>query len=307
MNDNTPSPPRSASAPAVPVFAPPSMRTAAGPSAGRGRPSWPAPSTPKPSAPSPGMRFAWLVPGALLAVAALVWGTFNILTVLAHEVRTEQSTFAAAEVAAVDITSENGSVRLTGGATDEITVTAKINDGWKESDVEMRIVGGVLEIRGSCPILGNPWCNTDFTVTLPADVPVRVDASNGNVDASGLRGGIDLDTDNGHVEIADVSGAIRITNDNGRIVGRRIGVANVDASTHNGRIVLAFSEPPDSVYARSRNGRIEVSVPDDAVAYRVNLATDNGSQNIGVRTDPASAHSIDLATRNGSVSVHRPG
>ena len=257
--------------------------------------------------PSRGVRLAWLIPGAILAVAALGWGTYNVLTLLAHEERTERAVFAADEVRSIDIANENGFVHVTGADTDEIVVTAEISDGWTSTDVGMHVVDGVLEVRGSCSVLGNPWCSSDFTVVVPADLPVRVDASNGSVEASGLHGSVDLDTDNGHIEFADVSGTIKVTNDNGRIVGRRIGASTVAASTDNGRIELTFAEPPDDVRARSRNGRIEVAVPDDEVIYRVELATGNGSQHIGVRTDPASPHTIDLATRNGSVSVHRPG
>lgn len=313
MNDPT-NPPTSSTGPgqAPPpststlAFAPPSPRAAGGGGGGE-RPPWPAPATPRPPRQSTVVRLAWIIPGAILAIAALAWGTFNVLTLLSHEQRTERATFAAADVASVEITSDNGVVRLSADGTDEISVTASINDGWQQTDVDMRIVGGVLEIHGSCSFLGQPWCSSDFTVTLPADMPVRVDASNGSVHADGLSGAIDLDTDNGRIEVTDVSGAVRLSNDNGSIVGRRIGVASVDASTDNGRVELSFVEPPDDVRVRTSNGRIEVIVPDHEVAYRVQLSTDNGSQDIGVRTDPASLHTIDLSSRNGSVSVNPPG
>jgi DUF4097 and DUF4098 domain-containing protein YvlB len=271
-----------------------------------GRIDAPAPGSPPVPTSSPGARLAWLIPGSILAVAAIILGTYNLLELLAHEVRTERTEFAAADVSSVEVNIGNGSVTIVGDAsTTTIDVAARISDGWKATDVDVSIVGGVLEVHSSCPVMST-WCSTDFTITVPDDLPVRVDAGEGGVTARGLHGAIDLDTDNGRIEVSDVSGSIRLTNDNGSIIGRRMGVASVDASTENGRVELSFIEPPDDVRGRSHNGRVEVIVPDDEVAYRVQLDTDHGSTNIGVRTDPASSHTIDLATSNGSVTVRPP-
>jgi hypothetical protein len=268
----------------------------------------PPPVAPRPPATSSsGSRLAWLIPGGILAVAALVFGTYNILDLLAHEVRTERSEFAAVDIASLDVSSSNGSVTVVGDeTTDAVTVVARVSDGWKATDVDVAVIGGVLEARSSCPVMST-WCSTDFTITVPADMPVRVDGSDGGVTASGLHGAIDLDTDNGRIELVDVSGSIRVTNDNGSVIGTRLGVSNVDASTDNGRVELSFLDPPDDVRGRSQNGRVEVTVPDEEVAYQVQLDTDNGSTEIAVRTDPASTHTIDLATRNGSVRVLSSG
>jgi DUF4097 and DUF4098 domain-containing protein YvlB len=270
---------------------------------------WPAPTPPQPpTAPtaSRAARLAWLIPGGILAAAALVLGTYNVLSVLAHDERTERSAFPAAEVTSVDVASSNGSVTITGDATDSVAVVAEISDGWRATDVDVAVVDGVLRARSSCPVLGSPWCSTDFRISVPADMEIRVDASNGSVTADGLSGAVDVDTDNGSIEVSELSGTLRATNDNGRIVGRRLAVARADASTENGRIELAFVEPPDDVRGRSQNGSIDVVVPDDDVAYRVQLETDNGSTDIAVRTDPSSPHAIDLATDNGSLAVRVP-
>ena len=55
--------------------------------------------------------------------------------------------------------------------------------------------------------------------------------------------------------------------------------------------------------ATSDNGRVEVVVPDDGTAYRVDLRSDNGSETIEVPTDPASTRSITVRTDNGSVTA----
>jgi Toastrack DUF4097 len=257
--------------------------------------------------PSRGVRLAWLIPGAVLAVAALAWGTLNVLGLLAHGEYTTTTTFAGGDVTAIDIANDNGSVNVIGGTVDEIVVTADVDDGWRTTDVTQRIVGGVLEVRGRCPWLGSPWCNVDFTVTVPADVPLAVDGSDGSVSVRGMESAIDVDTDNGSVLLEEVGGRVRASSDNGRLVGRRLTASGVDASTDNGRIELSFLDPPDSVSARTSNGSIEVVVPDDSVLYRVDMRTNNGSTDSTVRTDPGSDHVVDVRTDNGSITVRPPG
>lgn len=262
---------------------------------------------PLPERPSRGVRLAWLIPGAILAVAALGWGTYNVLSVLAHGETTTTEEFAAADVDSLDISNEEGPITVNAGDTDTIVVTAHISNGWQATDVSSTIIGRELVVRGGCPVFGSPWCNVNYSVEIPADRALTINGSNGSVQVRGATGTVDVDTENGSIDLEDVSGNIRVTNDNGRVTGRRLTAAVVDARTDNGRIELSFVEPPQSVSGRTSNGRIEVVVPDDEVLYRVDLRTDNGSTDNLVRTDPSSDHSIDLSSDNGSVTVRPPG
>ena len=288
----------------TPTFAPPSPLSA--PSSPASSPP-PVSPRPVPQRPSRGVRLAWLIPGAILAVAALGWGTYNVLSLLAHSERTTTDRFAAADVDSLDIRNEEGSITVNTGASDTIVVTAHIHDGWQATDVSSRIVDGRLVVRGGCPAFGSPWCNVSFTVDLPADRPMTINGSNGSVRVRGAAGIIDVDTDNGSIDLDDVSGTIRASTDNGRITGRRLTSAVADATTRNGRIELSFVDPPQSVSARTNNGRIELIVPDDEVLYRVDLRTQNGSTDNLVRTDPSSDRVIDLTTDNGAITVRPPG
>ena len=55
--------------------------------------------------------------------------------------------------------------------------------------------------------------------------------------------------------------------------------------------------------ATSDNGRVDVVVPDDGTAYRVDLQSDNGSETIEVPVDSASDRTITAHSANGSVTV----
>jgi Putative adhesin len=271
------------------------------------QPPPPTASPQSPQGPSPAVRLAWLIPGTILAVAALCWGTYNVLSLLAHSEYTTVETFPVAEVDSIDIGNEEGSITVTASETDAVLVTAHVDDGWQATDVSSVIDDGELVIRGGCPVFGSPWCKVDFTVEVPADMPMTINGSNGAVRVRGVTAAIDVDTDNGSIELEDISGDIRATNDNGRITGRRLTSQVVDTATENGRIELSFVDPPQSVSGRTSNGRIEVVVPDVDVLYRVDLRTNNGSTDNLVRTDPSSDHVIDLSSDNGSIVVRPPG
>ena len=101
-----------------------------------------------------------------------------------------------------------------------------------------------------------------------------------------------------------LSGSIRATNDNGSIEGAGLRSQIVRADTDNGRVTLTFVAPPTSVLATSNNGSVEVVVPDDGTAYRLEMDTDNGSQNNELPLVDANAdRSIVVRTDHGSVTA----
>ncbi len=100
----------------------------------------------------------WRIFAGLLIVGGLVWGTYNVVTLLAHEERVENETFAAADVRALDVDSANGSVRIVAADTDEITVRAEISEGLRRTGERREIVDGVLELHATCPSIGSNFC-----------------------------------------------------------------------------------------------------------------------------------------------------
>ena len=62
------------------------------------------PPMPNATGRDPGSRAAravWITLGGILAIAALGWGTYSVISVLAHEEYTERSTFASDDVSAL--------------------------------------------------------------------------------------------------------------------------------------------------------------------------------------------------------------
>ncbi|MEO6652438.1 MAG: hypothetical protein ABIP17_07270 [Ilumatobacteraceae bacterium] len=253
----------------------------------------------------------WFILGGILAVGTLFWSTLNIVGLLAHEeYPTTEETFAATSVRSLDVATDNGSITVIADEPGEaksdaggIVVSTEVGEGLRPTKVSQRVVDGVLELRGTCPGLNSPWCHVDFTIRLPADRPVHVDADNGSVVVEGVSAPVDVDNDNGRIDLVRVSGDISVTNDNGRIAGTALTAATVRSDNDNGSIELSFTTAPSLVLATNDNGSITVAVPDDRESYRVDIRTDNGSSDNGVRTDPASDRVIDLSTSNGSVRL----
>lgn len=245
-----------------------------------------APAPPeRPARPPSAVRSLWKVFAAMLVLGAFTWGTFQVVTLIAHEERTERTAYDAAAITGLDVDSAAGSVTVLGGDTDEIVVTARISDGLRSTGESQRVVGGVLELRTTCPNFGSDWCRVSYDVVVPRDLDVTIDADNGSVDLRSL------------------SGTVTATTDNGGVEGEDLRAEQVTADSDNGRVALTFTAAPRAVVATSNNGSVEVVVPNDGVAYRLDMDTDNGSQNLDLPTDPSSTRSLTLRTDNGSVTA----
>lgn len=171
----------------------------------------------------------------------------------------------------------------------------------------------------------SPYLN----VTLPADLAVTVETTDGSMTAASLRSGIDASTSNGRVEMRDIQGGIKVHSSNGKLLLQRVeGGARVSSS--NGSITL--EDVGGEVYAKSSNGQIvidssitgnwECHSSNGAVSMKIPQNTDavitadtsNGSlkgsvswnkkdEDEGSATLGGGKYAVDLSTSNGSVTV----
>jgi Putative adhesin len=246
----------------------------------------------------------WRAVGGVLAIGSVGWAGFNVVSLIAHEVRTEVTPYDAAEITLIDVDNTSGPVTIEGSAErDEIIVTAEISDGLRKTGERQQVVDGRLELDATCPLIGSEWCEVKYTVEVPADIEVRADTDNGVLRVSGVDGPVSLSADNGTVEVADIAGNLTIESDNGSIEASRLTSDSVIAETDNGSLTIELLEPPTSVEARSDNGSIDVVLPATDEAYALDISTDNGDISRDVRTDPASSRHILIETDNGDALV----
>jgi hypothetical protein len=250
-------------------------------------PPFVAPS-PGPSDPAPRGRIAWIVVGGLLAVAALGWGTFSVVGVLAHEERTERTVIEAG----------------TGG---EIIVSSRISEGLQSPSTSMQVLDGRLVLRSSCPSFGSIWCSVDRTVAVPPGIDVTVESDDGRVAVVGPVGDVDVSSNHGSVTIDGARGDLRVRTGQGSIRAISSTAGTVVARSGQGSISLTFTAPPNRVDVQSGQGSIDVTVPDDGTEYVVDADAGLGRVEIGVPTDPDAERTIVARSGLGSIRVHTSG
>ena len=235
-----------------------------------------------PVVPTQGVRAAWLVIGSLFAVALLVFGTFSVVDVLAHERTTEVTTHEA--VRSVLIVSGDGTVQVRTADVGEITATAGISEGLRATGLNRSVDGDVLVLRSSCPNLGGTWCSVDWDVVVPVGTDLTVRADDDRAAAVGEFGAVDIRSEHDGVTF---DGDAR----------------SVVARSEHGNVAVRLTAPTDSVRAISENGNVNVVVPDLDEGYRVEVSSALGNTAIGVRTDPNAARTIEARSEDGNVMV----
>jgi hypothetical protein len=171
----------------------------------------------------------------------------------------------------------------------------------------------------------DPYLN----LSIPRNLAVEVETSNGSVEASSLESGIEVDTSNGTMDIHDIAGGVDAHTSNGTLAVRNvqgevelvssngaITLENIDGSlqakSSNGKIT-ANSPVTGDWKVKSSNGKITVSVP-AATDAKITAETSNGSlkgnvnwdrdgDNDGTTVLGSGTHNVSLSTSNGAVTV----
>jgi hypothetical protein len=254
-------------------------------------------------------RVLLLVFGGLFTLAAIGWGVYSVVGLLAHQTVRTPLAFPPG-IQRIVVTGGDGSVTLHGSSTrTDVVGERRVEKGlrsphWRET---VDRDAGTLTIDGGCPSFNTVWCSVNYDLEVPAGVSVKVDGDDGTLDVSGVDGDLDLSSGNGSIHVRDIGGDLTLHAANGRIDGEAVRSRVADVSASSGRVELAFATVPDTVRARSSNGRVDVVLPADATAYRVDANSDNGSEDVAVRTDPTSAHRVDASSSNGRVTVRYAG
>ena len=232
---------------------------------------------------------------ALVAVSAIVVG--GLSACLGDEESFDDQSKHDEKITAVRIDSRTGGdVTLHGGKDNsDVTVRRSVEyHGGKPKGDSHRIEDGVLVLTGC----GND-CTVNYTVHLPADLPVSGETSHGALRMSQV-GDVDVHTRSGGVTLDQVSGEVRVRTSHGSVKGRALAGKGVDAQTSNGTIDLVSTKAQD-VHARTSNGRVKVIVP--AGSYTVEASTSNGDKDVKVPNDPRGVHTLRATSGNGDIRL----
>jgi hypothetical protein len=210
---------------------------------------------------------------------------------------------------AIAVETQNGSVHITGGSSEEIVkIEARIIcAGTTQDEADQRLAqthfdisrdsDRTLVIKSTFP---GGWRSNDgasFTIHLPAAVGVTVKTSNGSVGLRYLAGTAAIDTSNGSINISEHAGSATIDTSNGSVnVSGVLGAVTVETS--NGAVDARQVSGP--VQVRTSNGSIRVGLNSDA-AGPIDLRTSNGSVRATVGSHFAGM--IRMDTSNGSLKI----
>lgn len=127
--------------------------------------------------------------------------------------------------ASVAVIARAGSLRVNGGTGAGVTATgtacASDRDFLPKMRIEARRDGSELVIEAIVPertvIFGWHEAKLDLEVTVPQNIPIRIQDGSGEIDIRGVRGDVDVTDGSGSVRIRDVAGDVRVKDGSGGI------------------------------------------------------------------------------------------
>lgn len=214
---------------------------------------------------------------------------------------TRDDSFVVGDSVRLIVDSVNGSIEVTAAAAGEVRVQATIR-GANRIEYEVAQNGDTITARGRRTgwALFGGGAGVSFVITVPPQVDVELETSNGSIQLSGVEGSGSLETSNGKIVLEDVKGEFDGDTSNGTItVDAMEGHARLETS--NGRVDLR--EVIGQVDVETSNGRIFYS-GDMTPGGRNRLVTSNGDVNVELHGTPSI--DLDASTSRGRVSSEFP-
>lgn len=221
---------------------------------------------------------------------------------------------SAAGVTKVVIHADSGFLKVEGrpGAT---TVTTTGTACTSDDDFLSRITltqrrdGSTLYIDANIPdktvYFGFFQARLDFSVTMPAGLPVTIDDDSGTIKVTNT-GALTIDDDSGSIEIRNVRGNVSIDDDSGEISIDGI-TGNVEISDDSGAIEV--KNVSGSVEIEDDSGSISVSRIEGSLRIREDdsgsITVENVRHDVIINDDGSG--SIEVADIGGNFSVDRKG
>ena len=268
-----------------------------------------------------GQRGAALLIGGVLALLFSAIAAVQVAgwTIGAVERSTSQVIDGPVDQLVVD--ADGGEITVVPAIDDTVRVSSTVRGSIHTPQPHVSRDGTTVHLDGQCPDISFGPCRARITVHVPRDTPVEVHSGSGDLTAIGLTGRVDLHTGSGDVEATGLTGAANLETGSGDVTVRGLsgptelhtgsgdvtaedlGMRALVAETSSGDVVLGFREAPDSVSADTASGDVDIALPDDAGAYRVEPDPGSGEQHVNVRTDPASKRIVQAQTSSGDVTV----
>ena len=258
--------------------------------------------------------------GLILALGFTLCGAFQVggwtTGAAEHSIRTA----VPGPVSEISVDARSNDVTIVAGRGPGVTVDMRAHGAVDAPQVE--VSGGRASVRvGVCGGLAFWNCRSTVVVYVPAGAKVSVEATSGDISASGitapvsldthsgdvtaigLPGGADLSSNSGDIDARDLGGRLHLESNSGDVDGTTLRGDAVSAHSGSGDINLDFATPPDAVDADTASGDVDVRLPRGPERYSVDTRTNSGDEHIGVPTDNASRRVVRASTNSGDAVV----
>jgi hypothetical protein len=286
-----------------------------------------------------------LLIGASAGQSLLSGGSLGVLLGKMKLVPVSGSQEVASEIKAVKISIPSGKVKVNGVTGNSLNYEGSLLvAGGSQSEAESTMKEQwKVTTEGDTLILSldveNDWLagfqfgfttnNPYLNVSLPQDLAVEIDTSDGSIDASELESGLIAETSNGTMNLHDIAGTLKAHTSNGSLAAKNIDgqvelassngaitlddiEGSVSAKSSNGKITV-HSQITDNWKCTTSNGKVIIGLPAGTDA-RISAETSNGSlegnvpwdhdgDNRGTAVLGSGTHLMELSTSNGSVTV----
>ncbi len=266
-------------------------------------------STPETAPGDPWRRWRgwWRVIGSVVAIAMLVAGVVNVVGKLSERTETVDRSLSTEGIGSLQVEVDSSELEIVGGSGDRIVVTGTIVTGLRRTELVVDGRDGVAVVQLDCHRGPLDACGGSLRIEVPQELDVSVDAPDTGVSLDGLDGDVEVRSTNSAIAASFLSGRVRLHTTNDSVVAGALRSSDVEVTTSNDRVELAFEVEPRSVVVETSNDAVLVVVPNTEEFYDLQLATSNASTSAEVRSDPDSDRRIAVETSNDDIVVTYPG
>lgn len=214
-----------------------------------------------------------------------------------------EKSFSVTPGGKLTVTTDVGSIRVTGGSGNQVTILAELEGSKRDVedfDITATEVGGGVEVRGKNSHGWSffRWNSLDvrYTITVPHEYNLMIKTSGGDIVVGSIHGIVEGKTSGGEFDVSDVDGNITLTTSGGGITVTKVS-GTVKTKTSGGSI--AVSDLKGDLDAGTSGGGIRVSEVEGAVRAR----TSGGSIKIGI---VGANKGISAQTSGGSIEIEVP-
>ncbi len=244
-----------------------------------------------------------LLAGGLLAVLFTGCFAVQVASWTAGEVDRSSRRIIPGPVGELRVHAGGGDVTLLPARGADVTIDSRVAGSLHTPSLRVSVDGTTVNVTGGCSEFSLGRCSATLLVYVPADTPVWVESSSGDVVASGLFGNANLRTASGDVTVRRLGGRVGLESASGDIDAFGLDARTVRAHTSSGDVNLAFIDPPETAEAETASGDARIAVPPGAETYRVEVDTDSGEPMVGVHEDASSRRLLRAQTHSGDAQV----